>query len=274
MDLDYGNYPIVLSDALLGKATNEIYTEITYNHKAGSSSCSSSNPYHIKHSEEGSENYNLSYSENTENFTYEGERIAGQGQYILIFDPLKEHFVLHRIDSNFDMKLVSAPWLQNTPNQRSQHNQAEMKSVPSQKKNSKGPLKASNKKNEAPRRKVETIRKTVAAQRDSTPEEDSDDGLTIEYPDGHNPQKQRYNPVHVYQRHTSEEVSEDEDAAHEVEDAEIPPEDFKTPSHTPSATADLSDEDMEMALEAELEQELLKETVLDPPDESDESEEE
>lgn len=193
---------------------------------------------------------------------------------MLIFDPVKEHFVLHRIDSTFDMNLVSAPDEQDASRLQSQYSQlgSETKSNSSipQRKASKGGRKAVAPKIEAPRRKAaEKPKKSKPPVRESTPEEEeSDDGLTIEYPDA-GPQQQ-YNAPPSVNRQASEEISdEDEDADHEVYEEEEHNQDvdhLKLPSPANNAGG-MSDEDLELELEAELEEALNA-------DESDESEEE
>jgi hypothetical protein len=210
-------------------------------------------------------------------------RTSGDGQYVLIFDPAKQHFVLHRIDSTFDMNLVGAPWTQDESKLRSEYTQIETETIPEapapQKKAPKGKKAAA--KAEPPRRKAEKPKKAKAPVREPTPEEeeeDSDDGFTIEYPDSAPPQ--HYNPTPVFRREVSEEVSdEDEDAEHELYQEEERNQDvdhLKLPSPANNAGG-MSDEDLELDLEAELEaefEEAFKESNGADADESSESEEE
>jgi hypothetical protein len=292
-----GKYPIVLSDALLGKATKEVYTGIRCtrslplfrrtkltnyadNHKPDPSSNSSSGSLNLKPSDSDSTSYDLSLKDNDDKYSYNGARITGDGQYVLIFDPVKEHFVLHRIDSTFDMNLISAPWARDASTLRSQYPQLETEAkaqAPQQRKASKAGKKPTAPKPEIQRKKVEKPKKPKPPVREPTPEEeDSDDGLTIEYPDAA-PQIYQYNATPVFQRQPSEEVSEeDEDAEHEVYEEEERNQDvdhLKLPSPANNAGG-MSDEDLELDLEAELEEALLKESKGVDADESDESEEE
>jgi hypothetical protein len=291
-----GKYPIVLSDALLGKTSKEVYTGLRCiqaplrlrirltisqdNHKPDASAESSPSSVNLKPADSDASSYDLSLKDKSDKYSYNGVRTSGDGQYVLIFDPVKQHFVLHRVDSTFDMNLVSAPWTQDASALRSQHHQLEPEGKPQpptlQRKASKG-KKAAVAKTEVPRRKAEKPKKAKPPVREPTPEEeDSDDGLTIEYPDAAPPQH-HYNPTPVFQRAVSEEVSdEDEDAEHESYEEEEHNQDvdhLKLPSPANNAGG-LSDEDLELDLEKELEAEFEEAFNKADADESDESEEE
>lgn len=204
-------------------------------------------------------------------------RTSDDGQYVLIFDPVKKHFMLHRVDSTFDMNLVSAPWAQDASKIRSQYPQLD----PEVKAQSSGPQKKSAKaskkdptKAAVPRRKVEKAKKPKPPPviREPTPEapdeEDSDDGLTIEYPDA--PANYQYKSTPLFERDPSEASGEDEDAEGEDDDEMEHNQDvdhLKLPSPANNNAGGMSDEDIELDLEAELEQALNA-------DESSESEEE
>lgn len=197
---------------------------------------------------------------------------------MLIFDPVKLQYVLHRIDSTFDMNVVSAPWTTDASALRSQYPQLEPEPKPQtsapQRRVSKG-KKAVAPKVEAPRRKAEKPKKVKPPVREPSPEEeeDSDDGLTIEYP-GAAPPRQ-YNPTPAFQRQVSEEASdEDEDAEHESYEEEEHNQDvdhLQLPS--PANNGGMSDEDFELDLEKELEAEF-EEALKEGAEESSESEEE
>lgn len=282
IDIDNpGKYPIVLSDALLGKTSKEVYTGLRYNHKPDPSSESPSS-MHLKPSD--SNRYDLSFTDNSDSYSYHGSRSSSDGQYVLIFDPVKKHFVLHRVDSTFDMNLVSAPWADASV-LKSQYPQLETKapavSQPPQRKPSKTSKKASAAaaKAETQRKKVEKAKKSKPPPREPTPEEeDSDDGLLIEDPDKPTSQPYQYTSTPVFRRDPSEDASEeDPDVDAEGEEYE---EEFnqdvdhlKLPSPANNNPAGMSDEEMELDLEAELEQ-ALKETEGGGADESSESEEE
>lgn len=257
------------------------------NHKPELSSTSSISPLQLKPSS-GSDptTYDLSFKENSEKYRYNGTRTSGDGQFILIFDPEKKHFVLHRLDSEFDMNLVSTPWDQDESNLRSQYPQLEAPAKtqptpptpapqPVQRKATKvsGPPKTTTK-----RQKVEKPKKAKAVREPSPEEEEeSDDGLTVEYPGGPPPQKQHYISTPVFQRAVSEDASE-EDADGEPDEwdgegnQDVDHLTLPSPAGNNNVGA-MSDEDIELDLEAELEQ-ALKETAGTGADESSESEEE
>ncbi|RDL41002.1 putative Neurogenic locus notch like protein 2 [Venustampulla echinocandica] len=289
MDIDKpGKYPIVLSDALLGKTSKEVYTGIRYNHKPDPTSDSSPSSMHLEPSESDPASYDLSFADNSDKYSYHGARASADGQYVLIFDPLKKHFVLHRVDSTFNMNLVSAPWAEDESMLRSQYQQLETPRAkaaataqPPRRKPSKAAKSAPvavTKNDPAKRKKVEKATKPKPPPREPTPEEEeSDDGLTIEYPDGGpSSQQYQYKSTPVVQREASEEVSEeDSDADGEEYEAERNQDvdHLKLPSPANNGGG-LSDEDIELDLEAELEQ-ALKETEGHGADESSsESEEE
>ncbi|KAI0908350.1 RNA polymerase II transcription elongation factor-domain-containing protein [Ustulina deusta] len=106
-----GKYRVVLSDALLGKAPKEIYTGIRYNHKPSLSSSTAPHQARIKPTDptDSSTSYDLSFQDGGGRYTYQGSRGHEDNQYVLIFDPEKEVFVLHRVDSMFNMNLVRTP---------------------------------------------------------------------------------------------------------------------------------------------------------------------
>jgi hypothetical protein len=177
------------------------------------------------------------------------------------------------------MNLVSAPWDQNASSLRSEYLQLEsdtkqVASVP-QRKPSKSAKNTAAAKPNTKRQKQEKPKKPKPPVREPTPEEeDSDDGLTVEYPDGPPAQQHQYQPTPVFRRNVSEEASdEDEDAEHESfeEERNQDVDHLQLPSPANNAGG-MSDEEIELDLEAELEQ-ALKETE-NGVDESSESEEE
>lgn len=242
--------------------------------KPDQSSSPSSSSIHLQSSDHDPTSYDLSLSESGEKYGYQGVRITGDGQYILIFDPVKKHFVLHRVDSTFDMNLVSAPWTQDESNLRSEYPQIESEAKihhpAPQRKVSKGTKKAPVAKIEAPRKKAEKPKKPKAPVREPTPDDDdSDDVLTIEYPGGPSSQQHKsYISTPMIQTHISEESDEDEDAEHDEfeEEHNQDVDHLKLPSPA-GHTGELSDEELQLDLEAELEQALQA-------DQSSESEEE
>ncbi|KAI2637604.1 RNA polymerase II transcription elongation factor-domain-containing protein [Hypomontagnella submonticulosa] len=105
-----GKYPVVLSDALLGKDPKEILTGVRYNHKPTLSSATAPAQARIKPtSKKTPSTYDLSFQDDGGRYQYKGTRGAEDGQYVLIFDPAREVFVLHKVDSMFNMNLVQTP---------------------------------------------------------------------------------------------------------------------------------------------------------------------
>ncbi|ESZ96013.1 hypothetical protein SBOR_3586 [Sclerotinia borealis F-4128] len=283
-----GKYPIVLGDTLLGKAPNNIYTGIRYNHKPDPSAGTTANSAQLRPSSNPtSTNYDLSLSDNNDDYTYTGARTSGDDQYVLTFDPVRKVLVLDRIDSTFDMNLTSAPWTDDAAQLQSQYEQLEpptkvvieepQPKMP-QKKAPKTKVTAATKAKPAPRAKVEKPQKPRPPPREPTPEpeDESDDGLTVEYPDGQSSQQQYEYRAPIFQREPSEEISdEDEDADYDqIYEQNQDVDHLKLPSPVNNPVP-ISDEDLEATLEADLQAEMEKELMMNQQgDESDESEEE
>lgn len=257
------------------------------NHKPDPSVGASANSAQLNPSSHpSSSNYDLSFSDNNDHYTYTGARTSGDGQYVLTFDPVRKVLVLDRIDSTFDMNLTSAPWTDDATQLQSQYEQLEPPTKPiieepqpkvTQKKAAKTKAAPAPKAKPAPRAKAEKAKKPKPPPREPTPEpeeEESDDGLTVEYPDGQSSQQQyEYRPP-IFQREPSEEISdEDEDADHDgIYEQNQDVDHLKLPSPVNNHGA-MSEEELD--LEADLEAEMEKELMMDQQgDESDESEEE
>jgi hypothetical protein len=166
--------------------------------------------------------------------------------------------VLHQVDSEFDMSLVKTPAARGRK-PSTQATKASAKTAAS---------------------KVEKPKRGKAKAREPTPDaedEDSDDGLTIEYPGGPPPKMQTYRPSpvlplnkDVYVRRQEEEEASEEESEQEEFNRDV--EALKLPSpYNPVAAPqeEEADEDMDIDLEAELEKEFMKND-----NESSESEEE
>ncbi|KAF7908709.1 uncharacterized protein EAF01_004464 [Botrytis porri] len=290
-----GKYPVVLSDALLGKSTNKTYTGIRYNHKPDPSIGASANSAQLKpSSNSNSANYDLSLSDSNDDYVYTGARTSGDGQFILTFDPVRKVLVLDRIDSTFDMNLTSAPWTDDAAQLQSQYEQLEpptkaiieepQSKVP-QKKAPKSKAPAAAKAKPAPRAKAEKAQKPKAPPREPSPEpeEDSDDGFTVEFPDGQSSHQQYEYRAPIFQREPSEEISdedEDADADHDGiyeqnQDVDL----LKLPSPVNNPGVE-GEEEMDLDLQAEMEAEMEKTLLMQQEEEqveeqeSDESEEE
>lgn len=266
------------------------------NHKPDPSTGTSANLAQLKpSSDSNTTKYDLSVSDNSEDYTYTGTRTTGDGQYVLTFDPVRKVLVLDRIDSTFDMNLTSAPWTNDTAQLQTQYDQLEPPAKTSTKESKVPPKKAPKAKappapkaKSASRAKPEKTKKSKPQppKREPTPEpeeeeEESDDGLTVEYPDGQGSQQQQYEyRPPIFQRAPSEEEISDEDEDmdddgiyehnQDVDHLKLP-----SPLNNPSVMTD-EEADMEADFEADLEAELEKEMNQQSlqGDESDESEEE
>jgi len=233
--------------------------------------------------------YDLSFSDGSGKYEYRGIRSSGDGQYALVFDPAKKHFVLHQVDSTFDMNLTSTPWNQDPTSLREAYPQIQIQSSPKLRRKSsqtKSKTAQSNRTSaDAKRRKVEKPKKTTTPPKEPTPDaedEDSDDGLTIEYPGGAPPPRYQSHPSPLPFRREQEEPSEESDADAEDEDhddnernmdvdvLELP---SPAANMATSVAEDEEEDELEQALAAELEEALEKETGP-KADESSESEEE
>ncbi|KAK4177039.1 RNA polymerase II transcription elongation factor-domain-containing protein [Triangularia setosa] len=103
-----GKYPVILSPELLGKPSKETYTGIRYNHRPTLSSDTAPNTAHLKKSaKDGS--YNIGFDDKGDRYQYNGVRTTEDGNYALIFDPKRQAFILHRVDSIFHMNLTRTP---------------------------------------------------------------------------------------------------------------------------------------------------------------------
>ncbi|KAI0487463.1 RNA polymerase II transcription elongation factor-domain-containing protein [Xylaria cf. heliscus] len=202
-----GKYRVVLSDALLGKDPKELYTGIRYNHKPKLSSNTAPHQARIKPtgstgSSSTASPYELSFQDDGGRYAYQGTRGHEENKYVLIFDPEKEVFVLHRVDSMFNMNLVRTPTNNDPEDLRQEHPPLEAHrpsrtSKPTNKASSNKPTKAKKaalndskpsaaKKAEPP--KPAPLKK---ARHDSEDESSDDDVLTIEDPGGAAPASNR-----------------------------------------------------------------------------------
>ncbi|GAB1312121.1 hypothetical protein MFIFM68171_02331 [Madurella fahalii] len=122
-----GRYPVILSDALLGKPSKEAYTGIRYNHRPTLSSDTAPGTARLKKSaKDGS--YNLGFDDQGNKYQYNGIRTTDDGNYVLIFDPARKAFVLHRVDSTFHMNLTRTPTDTNAESLRKQFPHLDVKS--------------------------------------------------------------------------------------------------------------------------------------------------
>ncbi|KAG9258660.1 RNA polymerase II transcription elongation factor-domain-containing protein [Emericellopsis atlantica] len=256
-----GNYPVVLSDRLLGKEHNEIFTGVRYNHKP--SGISESSTARVKPSIAGqTSSYDLTISESDGTYAYQGTRSVGDGRYVMYFDPRREVFVLDRLDSTFHMNLTRMPGNSDASSLERRHPQIKAADTAPKKPEAKPKAKAKPRaKSPPPRKKEPAARKPErkaknidlalppaaaaaaaaaaeskrkkAPEEDEDEEEEEDDPLQVEYPDGSGPKAKGrgFSPavtsVRPFDEFMDRRESEADDADGESMDEE---EDFKLPS--------------------------------------------
>ncbi|KAI1079587.1 RNA polymerase II transcription elongation factor-domain-containing protein [Whalleya microplaca] len=259
-----GKYPVVLSDALLGKNPKEVYTGVRYNHKPALSSPTAPAQARIKpttSSKKGVPSYDLSFQDDGGRYQYKGTRGAEDSQYVLIFDPGREVFVLHKVDSMFNMNLVQTPSNDNTESLRQEYSQLESHSPSSSMKAAGPPTNTKSAKEGASKPTPKSRKQTTKAdektglglimpekkpppkpmankRRPVSPdsEEDSSDddvGLTIENPGGSAPSAPRdFSPGIGNPRPFSEFIQQNEEEEDDAdgEDDDDASEHFKLPS--------------------------------------------
>ncbi|KUI73161.1 hypothetical protein VM1G_08964 [Cytospora mali] len=118
------SYPVILSDALLGKTQREAITAIRYNHRPTLSSDFAPNSAEIKPSSSSSSadgTFDLSFYENGGKYAFNGTRTTKENQYVLLFDPERKAFVLHRLDSMFNMNVTRTPTNNDADDLREKH---------------------------------------------------------------------------------------------------------------------------------------------------------
>ncbi|KAI1352611.1 RNA polymerase II transcription elongation factor-domain-containing protein [Xylaria sp. FL0043] len=241
-----GKYRVVLSDALLGKDPKEVYTGIRYNHKPSLSSSTAPHQARIKPagSTDSSAAYDLSFQDDGGRYAYQGSRGHEDNQFVLIFDPEREVFVLHRVDSMFNMNLVRTPTNNDADDLRQEypHLEAHLPTRTTKATNksaSNKPTKPAKSKKPAPKDSKPSAAKKAApaapaqppkstkVHHDSEDESSDDDLLTIEVPGGAAPASNRdFSPGFIdkprrfsefVQQQSEEEGEEGEDADFEIE---------------------------------------------------------
>ncbi|KAI1779393.1 RNA polymerase II transcription elongation factor-domain-containing protein [Hypoxylon cercidicola] len=257
-----GKYPVVLSDALLGKDPKEIYTGVRYNHKPSLSSSTAPAQARIKpSSSKKGASYDLSFQDDGGRYQYKGTRGAEENQYVMIFDAAREVFVIHKVDSMFNMNLVQTPSNDNAGSLRQEFPQLEAHSSSSVKATGKQSAKVKTEekktaakprkpapKSKAPEKPSAVIpdkkplpKPTTAAKKQrpaaaESDEESSDDdlGLTIENPSGpaanvsqgYSPHLFGIRPFSDLLQQNEEEEQDDADGEEDEDDFEH----FKLPS--------------------------------------------
>lgn len=175
-----GNYPIILGDALLGKAQNEIFTGIRCttsspscsaslkvltladNHKPALSSSSAPSSARLKPSVPGkTASYDLAYTDNDDKYAFTGTRSTDDNQHVLYFDPKRKAFILDKVDSTFNMNVTRLPDNTDQDSLRRQYPQIDSKTQYSQQTTTEKPAKAVEKPAAKPRAKPATQKKEV-----------------------------------------------------------------------------------------------------------------
>ncbi|KAL2263625.1 hypothetical protein VTK26DRAFT_5888 [Humicola hyalothermophila] len=121
-----GKYPVILSDELLGKPSQETYTGVRYNHWPALSSDTAPDTARLKKSAKD-DSYNFGFDDQGNKYQYNGVRTSNDDNYVLIFDPSRKAFVLHRVDSTFHMNLTRTPTESNVETLRKQFPHLEVK---------------------------------------------------------------------------------------------------------------------------------------------------
>ncbi|KAI1291273.1 RNA polymerase II transcription elongation factor-domain-containing protein [Xylaria venustula] len=240
-----GKYRVVLSDALLGKDPKELYTGVRYNHRPSLSSPTAPHQARIKPtgSTDPSATYDLSFQDDGGRYAYQGSRGHEENQYVLIFDPEREVFVLHRVDSMFNMNVVRTPTNGDADHLRHEHAHLDAHrpsrpaKVPNKTASSK-PAKTTKAKKPAPKESKPLVTKKarppsplpaakpIKARHESEDESSDDDLLTIEDPGGAAPPSNRdFSPGFIdkprrfseFVQQQNEEEEEEEDGDFEIE---------------------------------------------------------
>lgn len=190
------------------------FVTLADNHKPELSSDTGPNEAKLKPSPSDDDTFNLSFYENGGKYAYNGTRSAKENQYVLIFDPERKAFVLHRMDSMFHMNLARTPYNSDAQELKEKYPQIDSNIRPATDKKGKAATvkarentnkktSADSKKKEAPAAKAEPPEtaakssqqsqadkdKPKKQQRNRSPaesdedDEDGDGGLLVEYPD-------------------------------------------------------------------------------------------
>ncbi|KAG5939976.1 hypothetical protein E4U59_002752 [Claviceps monticola] len=254
-------YPIVLGETLLSGAADVLFTGIRYNHKPDLSSGDAPDESRLKPSLRGqTDSYDLSFTDDGDNYSYTGSRDTSSSQYVLHFHPARQVFILDKIDSTFSMNISRMPDNSDAERLRSEYphldsqpglnKQATAKKTASTKEtvsqSSQSQTKESNRSpgnqqqqpaKEAslsfPEPEKQKPSKSKAHFEDEEDDDDDDDGgLLIEYPGGDTAKHADFSPAFPPPRRfddfMDQRESEGDDADAEGDDE--PDMDFKLPS--------------------------------------------
>jgi hypothetical protein len=103
------------------------FNSATDNHRPTLSSDTAPDTARLKKSSKD-ESYNLGFDDQGDKYQYNGVRTTDDGNYVLIFDPARKAFVLHRVDSTFHMNITRTPTDSNAESLRKKFPQLEVKS--------------------------------------------------------------------------------------------------------------------------------------------------
>ncbi len=73
------------------------------------------------------DSFNLGFDDQGDKYQYNGVRTTKDGNFVLIFDPARKVFVLHRVDSTFHMNITRTPTDSNVESLRNQFPHLEVK---------------------------------------------------------------------------------------------------------------------------------------------------
>lgn len=254
---------------------------MTDNHKPTAAAGSSTSNVHLAPTDKEGASYNLSLTQDGQQYGYTGTRNRSESDYVLLFDADKKHYVLHRLDSSFDMNLAATPWTDDAAALRTQYAQLGSPTSHPSPAISAGVSSTSTSTSTSTSRKsvnqrTRAKKPTKAPLRDPSPDKDdesSDDGLQIEYPGGPPPaRKPAVFSTPVFHAPVSDAESADEDG----EDGHGDLHGDADLQRQTSPHGDGSDVEIEADLEADLEAELARaiEDADNADAESDVSEEE
>jgi hypothetical protein len=237
--------------------------------------------------------YDLTYQDGGI-YKYRGERASEDGKFVLIFDPSRQAYVLHKVDSTFNVNLIHTPTNKDAESLRQEYPHLENSSIKVSSTKGSGSTSQTTRENKA-RKPDKDKSLTVPEARPSKPlpkkhdpeseEDDSDDdgGLVMEFPGGQAPGSNRdFSPAFPPRRFSdfTAQLDEEEDADGEDDDDDMSVEHFKLPSpmnfqttSTPALTQQTT-QAQAMPLDAESESEEDEEFVQVPTQAPQQGEEE
>lgn len=226
---------------------------------------------------ENTSKFDLALTNNNEEYTYHGIRNASDDQYVLLFNPERKAFILHQLDSSFNMNLTSTPWDQDAASLKQSYDQLgrpQRKPEPQSEITKPAPVQNNR---ETRVKKTVHPKKPRVTKRAPTPEpveDDSDDDMIVEYPDGPPVHRFQSQSTPIFRQEESRESEEDTDSEAEGDSQNQDVEVFALPSPVNNSGGAAPDEEIELDLEAELLEALENDGEDGGDNESSESEEE